>query len=71
MDPRRPDRIRECPDNPSDGLPSGEQFNALGMVLSLLALLMKVRVCVGQERGLIVGNLLYLKLQVHGYLKVP
>lgn len=61
MDPRRPDRIRDCPDNPSDGLPTGEQFNALGMVLSLLALLMKVRMYVrtyvGQERGLIFGNL--------------
>ena len=50
MDPRRPDRIRECPDNPSDGLPSGEQFNALGMVLSLLARLMKVRTYVGRTR---------------------
>ena len=53
MDPRRQERIRECPDNPSDGLPTGEQFNALGMVLSLLALLMKVclRLCVRQQRG--------------------
>ena len=67
MDPRKRERIRECPDNPSDALPTGEQFNALGMVLSLVALLMKVVFSsVEQERDLIfLGNFLaYMKRQI-------
>ena len=74
MDPRRKERIRECPDNPGDGLPTGEQFNALGMVLSLVALLMKVRfisVCffhsgLSRERGDGIGSRV-LQALLQGY----
>ena len=44
MDPRRNDRVTVCPEKLVDNLSSGDHFNALGLVFSLLALVMRVSV---------------------------